>query len=223
MSRTPVTPQNIAAAASKLGRDLSPSQAGGLAAYLEVLVKWNKAVNLVGPSAWKEILGSLVADSWHLADFLRELGPPSAPNKSPVTLDIGAGAGLPGLPLRLFWDLGSYYMVEANQKKAAFLQFMLSRISLPRTFVLPVRVEHLGKEFFPADIILNRAFCPWPDFLALARDKLAAHGLGLVFANTPPPDEAYTQPGWRLAAARPYFVPPKQRWFWAFTPAEVRG
>jgi len=221
MPKTPITPQNLARAASELGRDLSVAQAEGLAAYLEALVKWNKAVNLVGPSAWKDILGTLVADSWHLADFLRDLEPDSGSQQGPLTLDIGAGAGLPGIPLRLFWDLGSYSMVEANQKKAAFLQFALSRLSLPRTFVLPVRVEHLGPEFFPTDSILSRAFRVWPDFLALARDKLKPHGLCLIFANTPPPDEASAQPGWSLAKVRPYPVAQKTRYFWAFTPANI--
>ncbi|MDY7002380.1 MAG: RsmG family class I SAM-dependent methyltransferase, partial [Thermodesulfobacteriota bacterium] len=178
MSKTSITPKDVARAAGKLGRDLSPTQAEGLAAYLEALVKWNAAVNLVGPSAWKEILGTLVADSWHLADFLRGLDLDFGP-QGPLTLDIGAGAGLPGIPLRLFWDSGSYSMVEANKKRAAFLQFALSRISLPRTFVLPVRVEHLGEEFVPADIILSRAFCPWPDFLTLCRDKIKERGLCL--------------------------------------------
>ena len=221
MRENPITPQNVAKAASELGRDLSVPQAEGLAAYLEALVKWNKAVNLVGPSAWKEILRTLVADSWHLADFLREMQPASGSGQGPVTLDIGAGAGLPGIPLRLFWDRGSYSMVEANQKKAAFLRFALSRISPVRTFVLPVRVEHLGPEFLPADIILSRAFCAWPDFLKLSRDKLKPHGLCLIFANTPPPDEALNIPGWSLKAMRPYPVAEKTRYFWAFTPANI--
>ncbi len=221
MPKNPLTPQNVVLAASKLGRDLSPAQAEGLAAYLEILIKWNAAVNLVGPHDWREILETLVADSWHLADFLRELEPGLGLRQGPRTLDIGAGAGLPGIPLRLFWDSGSYCMVEANQKKAAFLQFALSRISLARTFVLPVRVEHLGPEFVPAEIILSRAFCPWPDFLKLSRDRIKERGLCLIFANTLPPEEAFDVPGWNLAKVRPYPVAEKNRYFWAFTRANI--
>jgi len=61
----------VAAQAAKLGRVLSTDQAGALAVHLELLVRWNSRMNLVGPSTWTDILEILIQDSWHLADLLQ--------------------------------------------------------------------------------------------------------------------------------------------------------
>ena len=94
--------RDVAQAASRLGRELTGSQADGLAAYLGLLQTWNRKINLVGPARWPEMLEGLVADSWHLAELLAGLDLPP----QPVTFDFGAGAGIPGVPLRLFWGAG---------------------------------------------------------------------------------------------------------------------
>ncbi len=128
----------VAAAAARLGRALTDEQAGLLAAYLGLLVKWNSRMNLVGPSAWPEILETLVQDSWHLADLLESLDPQPA-----ETLDLGAGAGLPGIPLRVFWTSGDYWLVEPRQKRALFMEQAAAHMRLPRTRVVCARMEAL--------------------------------------------------------------------------------
>lgn len=211
------TPENVAALAAKLGRNLEPEQARLLALYIESLLKWNRVMNLVAHSDWKRVLGDLVADSWHLADFLDTLSIAD----SPSTLDLGAGAGLPGIPLRVFWTPGTYRMVEIREKRVAFMRYALSRMKLQNTQALGCRVEDIPEEAFPADLILSRAFRPWPDVLAFALPRLADGGVCVILANEAPPTDMTPAASWRLVGSAKYHTGGKDRYFWGFTPASA--
>ena len=106
MSHAPDAAETAARSAA-LGRNLSAEEARLLAVYLDMLVRWNRRMNLVGPASGLEILETLIQDSWFLADLLTELAPQPG-----EILDLGAGAGLPGIPLRVFWKSGRYFLVE---------------------------------------------------------------------------------------------------------------
>lgn len=221
MDSSQPTPEAVAAAAWTLGRDLAPDQARGLALYLAELMRWNRSVNLVGHSAWREVLADLVADSWRLADFLAGLPLPAGGDR-PRCVDAGAGAGLPGVPLRLFWTAGEYLLLEPRQKRVAFLNRVLSLLRLPRTRALGLRVEEAGADVFPADVFLSRAFRPWPEVLALAGPRLAPGGRCLVLAGEPPPRAGDPRlAGFGLEAAASYASPSGERWFWSLTPASM--
>ncbi len=84
----------LARLAEDAGVELPKAAVEPLAVYLELLTRWNRVMNLVGPHAWRDIFTRLVVDSLHLGPFLRRLPLPAAP----LTWDLGAGAGLPGLP-----------------------------------------------------------------------------------------------------------------------------
>ena len=208
------SPNDVAALAATLGRDLDEHQADLVAAYLEGLVKWNRAMNLVGAQHWREALENLVADSWHLADLVAGLPLPAEPR----TLDLGAGAGLPGIPLRVFWQAGSYTLVEPRAKRSAFMRFALSQMNLQRTEVAQCRVEDLPAGSLPADLIVSRAFMPWPKLLPLAGELTAGRGLCVVMAREEPPAEAALYGGFRLADVRAYPSPGGERYFWSFSP-----
>ena len=198
----------VAAAAARLGRALTDEQAGLLAAYLGLLVKWNSRMNLVGPSAWPEILETLVQDSWHLADLLETLDPQPA-----ETLDLGAGAGLPGIPLRVFWTSGDYWLVEPRQKRALFMEQAAAHMRLPRTRVLCARMEALPPARRRAGLVVSRAFMPWKKLLAEVRGFLAPGGRVLVMGNEAP-DEAVG--GYALERVVEYAVAGKKRYFRLF-------
>ena len=195
-----------------LGRTLSLPQSERLAAYLNLRVKWNKKMNLVGPSTWEEVLDTLIVDSWHLADFLQGLDL----KEDLFTLDLGAGAGLPGIPLRVFWSAGTYVLVEPRQKRAIFMNRALAELKLGRTSVQGVRFEQLPVDLLPVDLILSRAFCPWRDFLDIARPMLKPGGTVVVLASEEKPDNVPVQ--WRFLEGRTYPVQGKNRYFWAFSP-----
>lgn len=198
----------VAAVAARLGRRLGDEEARLLSVYLGLLVKWNSRMNLVGPSTWPEILESLIQDSWHLADLLGTLEP-----KPGQTMDLGAGAGLPGIPLRVFWQQGDYYLVEPRQKRALFMEQALAHMRLPRTRVICARMEALPPARRQAELIVSRAFMPWKKLLAEVRDYLAVQGRVVVMSNEASEE---TVEGYALERVVDYAVAGKKRFFRLF-------
>lgn len=200
--------REVAVRAKGLGRVLTDDQARLLSVYLGLLVKWNARMNLVGPSTWTEILDTLIQDSWHLADLLHTLG------TQPIqTLDLGAGAGLPGIPLRVFWQSGEYYLVEPRQKRAIFMEQAVAHMKLPLTKVICARMEALPPARRAADLIVSRAFMPWRKLLAEVKSCLAPQGRVLVMSNESSTD---TVEGYSLELVREYPVAGKKRYFRLF-------
>ena len=207
MNPTPDADQ-VASSAARLGRVLSAEEARLLTVYLGLLVKWNSRMNLVGPATWTEILEILIQDSWHLADLLQTLTPQPG-----QTLDLGAGAGLPGIPLRVFWPSGDYYLVEPRQKRAIFMEQASAHMKLPRTKVICGRMEALPAARRQADLIVSRAFMPWKKLLAEVRGYLAPQGRVLVMSNETS-DESVE--GYALEQVLDYTVAGKKRFFRLF-------
>jgi 16S rRNA (guanine527-N7)-methyltransferase len=213
------------------GLSAAPEQAASLAVYLEILAVWNRRVNLVGHAGWGEILDDLAADSLHLAAFLETpdvaglFGPADG---GPVCLDFGAGAGLPGIPLRILWGLGDYVLIEIRAKRAVFLSEALARLALPRTTVFSGRAEDAPGKVVPPEraglvVCLSRAFLPWPKFLAFAAEHVG--GLGrdyavLTMTGDRPGDDpqAAAQAGFALFAEKGYRVLGKSRYVSLFSP-----
>jgi 16S rRNA (guanine527-N7)-methyltransferase len=191
-----------------------------LGAYLSLLMRWNRVMNLVGAKNWREAL-RLAADSFFLAHFLAGLPLPPRP----LTWDLGAGAGLPGIPLRMVWQAGEYHMVEIREKRAVFLNAALARLALPNTLAVWERAEDFfarmlaGKR--PADCILSRAFMPWEKLLPFVADHLAPDGFVCIAAKRPPPE---SPPGsWVLAAEYAYELDGSRRFFWGLKNAGACG
>ena len=105
MQRQSVDRKELARLVAATGAEVPQAALEPLAEYLEMLCQWNKAMNLVGPHTWQDIFGRLAVDSFHLADFLNKLDLPEAP----LCWDLGAGAGLPGIPLRMVWRRGAHH------------------------------------------------------------------------------------------------------------------
>lgn len=222
-------PGEVSGEARRAGFTLAPEEADRLSRYLTLLLKWNRAMNLVGRADWPGVFRDLAADSLHLAGFVRGLGLP----ESPLTLDLGAGAGLPGIPLRVLWPEGDYVLVELREKRAVFLAQAVGALKLARTFVLHGRAE-TSLAALPelkqgaarvlktrADLVLSRAFMPWPKLLPLAADLVTPGGTLVVLANEPPPAElaAAADPaahaGFRLTGSQEYPADGRSRYFWS--------
>lgn len=196
----------------RLGFSLDAPAADALAAYLGLLDRWNRRTNLVGRHGWREVLGHLAVDSLHLAEFLSELPLP----ENPLCLDLGAGAGLPGLPLRTIWQNGRYCLVEVREKRAGFMRSALARMKLPRTEVFEGRAEDALGAVAPrerADLIVSRAFMPWRQLLDFVSPMLSAGGFVVVLSNDPAPQQMPS--GWALQGEKSYRVSKNTRYFWA--------
>ena len=197
----------------RAGFPLSMEQASQLAGYLSLLMQWNRRMNLVGARHWRDALEELILDSFHLAGFLRERILPALP-AAPVTWDLGSGAGLPGIPLRMVWQEGSYWMVESRDKRTIFLSTVLARYPLKDTRVFRGRAEQF-MENKKADLIVSRAFMPWKELLNFVQGHLTPDGQ-IVFLSR---EELKEEPSlrWKETATMRYDVNGTARYFCAFT------
>lgn len=212
-----VSPCDVADWGKRAGFTLPESALVPLAAYLDLLMQWNKVMNLVGTRSAEETFFTLVVDSLHLARFLTEKAELAA---APACWDLGSGAGLPGLPLRMVWTEGEYWLVESREKRALFLSTALARHPLPGTRVHRGRAEAFmsGPPPRQADLVVSRAFMPWPDVLGLVRANLKPQGLVILLLREELPslpewEQAAAQ--WEITASQSYVVGGKRRSFWA--------
>lgn len=199
------------------GFNLPESALSPLAGYLGLLMQWNSVMNLVGTRTASETFATLVIDSLHLSRFLHEheIHPGSS-------WDLGSGAGLPGLPLRMLWQEGDYWMVEAREKRALFLSTVLAKFPLPGTRVFRGRAEVFmaGPPARTADLVVSRAFMPWPDVLNLVQDHLAPGGTVVLLLRTPPdtsPEWEAAAQHWTISGRYAYTVARTERFFFALS------
>jgi len=190
-----------------------------LAVYLGQLTKWNKKMNLVGPKSWRGIFDRLVVDSLFLADFLNGLKLP----EKPLSLDLGAGAGLPGIPLRVLWQEGEYWLIEVREKRTTFMRSALGKLKLPGTNLFHgkaedaiARLEESGHNA-TADLILSRAFMPWKKLVEFVHPMLKESGTLVILANELPPDENELPEGWKLGDVASYRAVEDTRYFWSLS------
>lgn len=158
--------------------------AGGierLLAYLALLARWNAAYNL---SAIREP-GEMVTR--HLLDSLAV-----QPHVTGATLaDLGAGAGLPGIPLAIADPARAVTLVDSNGKKARFLRAAVRELGLENVRVIEDRVENVPGRY---DCITARAFASLADMLAWGGHLLAPGGTWLALKGRHPGDELAAVP-----------------------------
>lgn len=200
----------LAGCFARAGVNVPEDALPGVVRYLELLLRWNRIMNLTGAASWQEAATGLVADSFRLAPFLENLPLP----QSPQTWDLGAGAGLPGIPLRLVWQRGQYTLVEKRAKRAMFLSQVSGMLELPRTRVYAGSAEAFFAEAQPADCILSRAFMPWGKMLPFVAPVLKPGGVVLFMAGCAL-DEGRLPDGWSVLSQTSYPSNREMHWLWA--------
>jgi 16S rRNA (guanine527-N7)-methyltransferase len=151
----------------ELGLDASALSAP-LLAYRDELVRWNAAYNLTAVRDPAEMVTRHLLDSLALLPALYDV---------PVSrlLDVGSGAGLPGLPLAMARPDWHVTLLDSNGKKARFLRHAVRTLGLPNVEVVEGRVEEHVPDA-PYDAIVSRAFAALGDFLALTARLLVPGG-----------------------------------------------
>lgn len=150
-----------------VARGVSRETLERLRAYVALLHRWTRVINLISPADRGHIWTRHVQDSLHLVPLI-----PAAADRG---IDLGSGGGLPGLVLAVATGL-PFDLVEADRRKAAFLQ-EAARVAGAPVRVHCARVEDAPVE--PAPLVTARALAPLPRLLALAAPLLRPGGVCL--------------------------------------------
>lgn len=163
----------LAHGAAELHLELSADIRERLMRYVALLKKWNKVYNLTAVQGEQEMV------SRHLLDSLAVV--PYVDARS--ILDVGSGAGLPGIPLALALPQSRVSLLDANQKKAAFLRQAAIELALENVKVVCERVEtwQTHERF---EVVISRAFSDLRKFLALAGRLCAKGGVMATMQGT---------------------------------------
>lgn len=145
---------------------LSDTHLSRLKTYAALLAKWQKAINLVGRSTMPDLWRRHMQDSAQLMRLL-----PSGTGRR--LIDLGSGAGFPGLVLAAITDF-SVTLIESDQRKATFLREVARAMDVPVT-VLDQRIETV--EIDPAEVVTARALAPIDLLCGYTKPLLKADGL----------------------------------------------
>ena len=133
---------------NELGFENDPLSIEKLEIYLATLKKWNRVYNLTAIDEDSEIIVKHFLDSLSVNQYIQN---------SRRILDVGTGAGFPGLVLALFNPEKSFVLVDGVSKKISFLQEMIGKLNLKNVIAVHTKVEqyNVAEQF---DIIISRAF-----------------------------------------------------------------
>lgn len=164
--------QRLTAGLAALELALTDATVERLLNYVDLLGRWNVAYNLTAVRDPLEMVTRHLLDSLAVATWVR----------GDRVVDIGSGAGLPGIPLAIVSaDLQApnrrYLLVDSNGKKARFLRAAVRELALGNVEVAESRVEAIAGEF---DCVTSRAFATLADMLGWGGHLLAADGVWLA-------------------------------------------
>lgn len=149
--------------AAELGAHLTEQQSSLLLQFLTLLNKWNKAFNLTAVRDPKEMLSKHLLDSLSLLPVLRDQRLKATTNTFTV-LDVGTGAGLPGIPLAICMPDTNFVLLDSNGKKTRFVFQACVELGLRNVEVETTRIENYQSSN-QVDIVVSRAFASLKDFV----------------------------------------------------------
>ena len=152
---------------TKLKLEISADQRHKLMLYLDKLLFWNKAYNLTAIKQPKEALIKHIIDCLAILPHL----------KSGKLLDIGTGAGLPGVVIAICEPNREVTVLDSNQKKIRFIRQSVSELKLTNVTPVASRIENfVPQEHEKFEVITSRAFASLTDFVEAAEPRLAQDG-----------------------------------------------
>ena len=175
----------LRAGLAELHVSLSDAQVQGLLDYQNLICKWNKVYNLTAVRDPAEML------THHLLDSLEAVVPLQKHVQcrglaAASLLDVGSGAGLPGVVLAICCPTMTVHCVDTVAKKAAFVQQAAVSLKLPRLRGIHARVESLTE---PYDVVCSRAFASLVDFTQWSIGALAPLGVWMAMKGKHPQAE----------------------------------
>jgi 16S rRNA (guanine527-N7)-methyltransferase len=166
--------KELAAGIAQMGLEVSLEQQAKLLEYLELLHKWNGVFNLTAIRNREQMVSNHLLDSLAVLPYLW-------PQR---WLDVGCGAGLPGIVLAILRPEWSFTLLDSNSKKTGFVQQAVIELGLRNVDVRCERVEqwNVDQKF---DGIISRAFAEAAEFVGLTRHLLAEGGRWAAMKGAP--------------------------------------
>jgi 16S rRNA (guanine527-N7)-methyltransferase len=165
----------LAKAATEMGVYLNNEQLSRFTRYYSELLAWNRKMNLVS------VKSSLDIPIKHFIDSLTPL--PYLLNSSGRLLDIGTGAGFPGLPMKIAMPSLTVFLLESSRKKTSFLKHIIRTLGLDNATVIHNRLEYVmadGAYRNAFDIMISRATFKLPVLLRIGAFFLAGNGIAVA-------------------------------------------
>ncbi len=192
MVRDPVLPADLAAALAEgalaAGCDLDTDRQRKLLDYLALLAKWNRVYNLTAVREPHAMLVQHLADSLAVVEPLRRrIG--DVPTR---LLDVGSGAGLPGLVIATMLPFAAVTCIDAVGKKVSFVREAAGVLGLRNLHAVQGRVEALSAP--PFDVVTARAFSSLSDLVVVTRTLLKSDGVWMAMKGKKPDDEIAVLP-----------------------------
>jgi 16S rRNA (guanine527-N7)-methyltransferase len=173
----------------KLSLPLADAQVAQLLSYLDLIQKWTKVYNLTAVRDPAEMLTHHLLDSLAvIAQLRRQM---EAMGQSARLLDVGSGAGLPGVVIAICCPDVTVHCVDTVGKKAAFIQQVAVSLKLPNLRGIHARVESLTDRY---DVVSSRAFASLVDFVTWSGAALAEQGVWMGMKGKHPADEMAALP-----------------------------
>ncbi len=182
---------------SHLKLDIDAAKQDKMLAFLELLVKWNQAYNLSGIKDHQAMLRLHLLDSLSILPYIR----------GKKILDVGTGAGLPGLLLAICLPESCFSLLDSNGKKMRFIYQSVAKLKLENIDIVQQRVEsYQSQEAF--DIVLSRAFSTLKQFIEQSQHLLATQGRLLAMKGQYPEQEIAEMPtNFRVLAVHELSLP----------------
>ena len=171
--------------------DLGDQQIEKLLDYLDLIAKWTKVYNLTAVRDPAEMLTHHLLDSLAVIAPLTRYLEQAGLEQGSRLLDVGSGAGLPGVVVAICCPAVAVTCVDTVAKKAAFIKQVALALKLPNLAGLHARVETIQQ---PSDVVCSRAFASLPDFTRWSASALASQGVWMALKGRHPKDELLALP-----------------------------
>ena len=210
--------QQLADGAQEMGIPLTNDQLDAFQVYYETLIDWNRRVNLTRITDCEAVQVKHFLDSLSCLPVIQQANadPAWVSGAGPRTIDVGAGAGFPGVPLKIAEPSQHLTSLETTGKKVEFLRYLVGRLGLAEVSVIKARAEEAGQDLAHRegyDLALARALAGMATLAELTLPLVRVGGLviaqkgGDLSAEVEAAQQAIVTLGGRVKEIRPVAVP----------------